>query len=156
MTINISFSLIIMNFILHLIFTHGTLCSNVWKWSNWCGNFSLKTGASCFSWFPTACHLTKLVYSLRVKFVQSVTKFFVTKLWNNPWYSPLILSRFRGCYVTNKTGFGLDDWIYWHLIYITRDYRQYSAIADLHTLQFTVTHALEFSVFTSRILATDF
>jgi hypothetical protein len=32
----------------------------------------------------------------------------------------------------------------------------YSAIADLHTLQFTVTHALGFSVFTSRILATDF
>jgi hypothetical protein len=32
----------------------------------------------------------------------------------------------------------------------------YSAIADLHTLQFTVTHALLFSVFTSRILATGF
>jgi hypothetical protein len=31
----------------------------------------------------------------------------------------------------------------------------YSAIADLHTLQFTVTHALGFSVFISRILATD-
>jgi hypothetical protein len=31
----------------------------------------------------------------------------------------------------------------------------YSAIAILHTLQFTVTHALGFSVFTSRILATD-
>jgi hypothetical protein len=31
----------------------------------------------------------------------------------------------------------------------------YSAIADLHTLQFTVTHALGFSAFTSRILATD-
>jgi hypothetical protein len=31
----------------------------------------------------------------------------------------------------------------------------YSAIADLHTLQFTVTHALRLSVFTSRILATD-
>jgi hypothetical protein len=31
----------------------------------------------------------------------------------------------------------------------------YSAIADLYTLQFTVTHALGFSVFTSRILATD-
>jgi hypothetical protein len=30
----------------------------------------------------------------------------------------------------------------------------YSAIADLHALQFTVTHALGFSVFTSRILAT--
>jgi hypothetical protein len=31
----------------------------------------------------------------------------------------------------------------------------YSATADLHTLQFTVTHALGFSLFTSRILATD-
>jgi 3-deoxy-D-arabino-heptulosonate 7-phosphate (DAHP) synthase class II len=30
----------------------------------------------------------------------------------------------------------------------------YSAIADLHTLQFTVTHALGFSVFTSHIQAT--
>jgi hypothetical protein len=39
--------------------------------------------------------------------------------------------------------------------FITRDYRQYSAMADFHTLQFTVTHALEFSVFYSRILGTD-
>jgi hypothetical protein len=31
----------------------------------------------------------------------------------------------------------------------------YSTIADIHTLQFTVTHALGFSVFTIRILATD-
>jgi hypothetical protein len=31
----------------------------------------------------------------------------------------------------------------------------YSAIANLHTLQFTVTHALGFSVFTSRIPAAD-
>jgi hypothetical protein len=31
----------------------------------------------------------------------------------------------------------------------------YSSISDLHTSQFTVTHALRFSVFTSRILATD-
>jgi hypothetical protein len=30
-----------------------------------------------------------------------------------------------------------------------------SAIVDLRTLQFTVTQALEFSVFTSRILAMD-
>jgi hypothetical protein len=57
--------------------------------------------------------------------------------------------------VAYKTGFGLDDWIYCTLyIHTTRDYRQCSAIADLHTLQFTVTHALGFSVFTSRILAT--
>jgi hypothetical protein len=33
---------------------------------------------------------------------------------------------------------GLDDCIYWHLIHITRYYRRCSAIADLHTLQFTV------------------
>jgi hypothetical protein len=52
-------------------------------------------------------------------------------------------------------GFGLHDWIYWHLIHTTRSYRHYSATADLHTLQFTVTHSLGFSVFTSRILATD-
>jgi hypothetical protein len=32
---------------------------------------------------------------------------------------------------------------------------QYSAIADLHTLQFTAAHALGFSAFTSRLLATD-
>jgi hypothetical protein len=31
----------------------------------------------------------------------------------------------------------------------------YSAIADLHTLHSTAAHALGFSVFTSRILATD-
>jgi hypothetical protein len=41
--------------------------------------------------------------------------------------------------------------------YIFRDqtYRQYCDIADLHTLQFTVTHALGFSISISRILATD-
>jgi hypothetical protein len=58
--------------------------------------------------------------------------------------------------MTYKTNFGLHDWIYWTLyIHTTRYYRQYSAIFDLHTLQFTVTHALGFSVFTNHILATD-
>jgi hypothetical protein len=50
---------------------------------------------------------------------------------------------------------GLDDWIYWHPIHTTREYRQYSTIADLQTLQFTVTHALGFSESTSRMLETD-
>jgi hypothetical protein len=54
--------------------------------------------------------------------------------------------------MTYKTGFQLDDWIY---LFTTPDYRQYSAIADLHTLQFTVAHEIGFSVFTSRIQATD-
>jgi hypothetical protein len=31
----------------------------------------------------------------------------------------------------------------------------YNSIADLHTSQFTVTHALGFSIFTSRNLATE-
>jgi hypothetical protein len=56
----------------------------------------------------------------------------------------------------NSGKIGLDDWIYCTLyIHTVRDYRHYSAIAILHTLQFTVTHALGFSFFTSRILATN-
>jgi hypothetical protein len=58
--------------------------------------------------------------------------------------------------VTIKMGFGLDDWIYCTLyVHTVRDYRHYSAIAVLHTLQFTVRHALGFSFLTSHILATD-
>jgi hypothetical protein len=64
-----------------------------------------------------------------------------------------ILSRIG---VTYKTGFGLDDWIYFTLyIHTVRVYRQYSAIADLHTFQSTVAHTLGFSIFTNRIPATD-
>jgi hypothetical protein len=52
---------------------------------------------------------------------------------------------------------GLDSMIGFIAPYTftTRDYRQHSAIAILHTFQFTVAYALRFSVFTSRILATD-
>jgi hypothetical protein len=38
---------------------------------------------------------------------------------------------------------------------ISLNYNYYSAIAELHIFQFTVAHALEFSVSTSRLLATD-
>jgi hypothetical protein len=38
---------------------------------------------------------------------------------------------------------------------VSLNYNQYSAIADLHTFQFTVAHAVGFSVSTSRLLATD-
>jgi hypothetical protein len=59
--------------------------------------------------------------------------------------------------VTYKTGI----WIEWldllHLIYSQLGTRgNYSTISVLHTLQFTVTHELRFSVFTSRVLATEF
>jgi hypothetical protein len=61
----------------------------------------------------------------------------------------------RGCCVTYKTG------LHWMIGFIapytftTRDYRQYSAVAGLHTLQFNVTHPLGSLVFASRIVATD-
>jgi hypothetical protein len=38
---------------------------------------------------------------------------------------------------------------------IFRNYKQYSAIADLHNLQFTVAYALGFSVYTNRLLVTE-
>jgi hypothetical protein len=38
---------------------------------------------------------------------------------------------------------------------VSFNYNQYSAIADLHHLQFTVAHALGISVSTSRLLAAD-
>jgi hypothetical protein len=47
---------------------------------------------------------------------------------------------------------GFIDTLYIHTF---RDYRQYSAISILQTSQLTVTHTLGFSVFSSRILATD-
>jgi hypothetical protein len=42
-----------------------------------------------------------------------------------------------------------------HSLLITPKYRQYYAIADLHTFQFTIAHALGFSVLTIRLLTTD-
>jgi hypothetical protein len=53
-------------------------------------------------------------------------------------------------------GVWIGYWIYWSLIHATQNYKWYSSIADLHTLQFTVIHSLVSSVFTSRVLATDF
>jgi hypothetical protein len=38
---------------------------------------------------------------------------------------------------------------------ISLNYNQYSVITDLHNLQFTVAHALGFSISTSRLLAMD-
>jgi hypothetical protein len=57
--------------------------------------------------------------------------------------------------VNYKTGFGLDDWIHYNLyIHTTRDYRN-TALSLIDSLQFTATHVLGFSVFTSHILATE-
>jgi hypothetical protein len=66
---------------------------------------------------------------------------------------------FTVAHVTKMSGSSSDDWIHLHLGYtlslIHIQYRQCSAIADLHTFQSTVTHALGFSVSTSRLPATD-
>jgi hypothetical protein len=55
--------------------------------------------------------------------------------------------------VTKITGSRLDLLVL--LQNYTSDYNQYSSIADLHSLQFTVARALGFSVFASRPLAMD-
>jgi hypothetical protein len=60
-----------------------------------------------------------------------------------------ILSRAGGLCVTYKTDFELD------IGFIAPYTCNYSAIAVLQTLQFTVPHTLSFSVLTSHILATD-
>jgi uncharacterized membrane protein YqaE (UPF0057 family) len=58
--------------------------------------------------------------------------------------------------VTYKTGFGLDDCIYCIFTFTQLGTTgNHSAIAILHTFQFTVIHALGLSIFTCRILATD-
>jgi hypothetical protein len=51
--------------------------------------------------------------------------------------------------------FGFTGTSVTHSLLITIKDRKYRAIANLHTLQFTFAHALEFSVSTSRLLVTD-
>jgi hypothetical protein len=53
-------------------------------------------------------------------------------------------------------GFGLVNGFIDYLYTPLGTTSNYNAITNLHTLQFTVTHALGFSVFTSHILAMDF
>jgi hypothetical protein len=65
-------------------------------------------------------------------------------------------SKGHGGGIRARLHMGLLHSIYFTLyIHTIRDYRQQSAVAILHTFQFTVTHSLGFSVFTSRILETD-
>jgi hypothetical protein len=61
-------------------------------------------------------------------------------------YSPRVGLMLPRVGVTYKKGFGLDDWIYCTIyIHTVRDYRQYSTLIILHTLQFPVAHALVIS-----------
>jgi hypothetical protein len=53
-----------------------------------------------------------------------------------------IVSRIGVCVWLKRRVLDSMNWIYYHVIHTTRDYRQYSALADLHTLEFTVIHTL--------------
>jgi hypothetical protein len=67
----------------------------------------------------------------------------------------ITLSHIRGS-VTNNNGFWIG-WLYLLslLCTVSLNYKPSSAIADLHTFQFVVVHALGFSMSTSRLLTTD-
>jgi hypothetical protein len=56
-----------------------------------------------------------------------------------------------------NNGFYVDQMIGFIGTYVTisLNYNYYSAIADLHKLQFTVTQAIGFSVFITRLLVTE-
>jgi hypothetical protein len=70
-------------------------------------------------------------------------------LWRVRWYTTLI----RWVLVWM---IGFVSTLVTQSLLITLKYRPYSDIADLHTLHFTVAHALGFPVSTSRLLATGF
>jgi hypothetical protein len=57
--------------------------------------------------------------------------------------------------VTYKKGSGLDDWIYCTLYIHNSGLQAITALSLTYTLQFTVAHAIRFSVFTTRVLAID-
>jgi hypothetical protein len=64
----------------------------------------------------------------------------------------IILSRIG---VTRKMDFGLDDWICYTLQIHNLGLQEIQLYRYSTHFQFTVTHSLGFSVFTSRILVTD-
>jgi hypothetical protein len=64
------------------------------------------------------------------------------------WYTPLIR-----WVLVRMIGF-ISSWVT-HSLLITRTHRQYSAITQLHTLQFTIAHTLGFSLSTIHLLAID-
>jgi hypothetical protein len=61
----------------------------------------------------------------------------------------------RRVHIIKIMGSSSDDWIYQHFSYIFLNYNQYSAIADLHTFQFTIAHTLGLPVFACCLLAMD-
>jgi hypothetical protein len=74
---------------------------------------------------------------------------FITIKWYQRQVFPYGRVTCRGDY---RRGFGLDDWIYWHLIHTTRNYRQ---LQRYHWSAFFTVHRYAHTAVLSRILATD-
>jgi hypothetical protein len=73
--------------------------------------------------------------------LEGSSSFILSRVGGYAWRKYRVLVRMIGFISTSVT--------------ISLNYNQCSDIADLHILQFNVAHALGFSVFTSRLLATE-
>jgi hypothetical protein len=108
--------------------------------SLWCSETCLKSELAKSNWRKLSTGSQQHGHTIRWNSVCCIYTYF--HVFRVPWRI-----------VTDS---GLDDWISWSLLCThSLNYNQYSAIAELHNFRFTATHALGFSVFTSRILATD-
>jgi hypothetical protein len=97
----------------------------------------------CYSWFSH-----KRVWKSRCLVIAVFSDFTIAALRCH-------VTLFSLAGISYKMGFGSDDWIYCALyIHTICDYKQYRAIAILHTFQFTVAHTLGLWAFTSPILVT--
>jgi hypothetical protein len=77
----------------------------------------------------------RFVYQYYLKILSRVRGYAWRKLWFYIGWLDLLALRLQSLLIKMNT---------------TRTYKQYSAIANLHTFQFTTAHALAFSVFTTR------
>jgi hypothetical protein len=77
------------------------------------------------------CHHLFHFHSVVIQLHNAISNLIIRPIQSHFWH------RLSPVGVTYKTGFRLDDWIYCTIyIHTTWDYRQYSSITDLHTLQF--------------------
>jgi hypothetical protein len=79
--------------------------------------------------------IERFVWWIHAPYVFVVTVFFILEAEHTyPCMCSVHIATCRGLLLNYKTGSGFDDYIYWHLIHTSRDYRLYSAIADVRPL----------------------
>jgi hypothetical protein len=122
---------------------------------------SSEVNCSCYlkissrNWCVRQSHILEYYVTTHPFYTRTVNDIVRAHTLHICWTSPLpnILS---GVGVTYRRGFVLDDWIYWQLVHSHNSGLQAIQRYRYSThFQFTVAHALGFSVFTSRVLATD-